>query len=112
MVEKLYLHDANVNSMDVLVDAKIIRICVTRYSSASSHEQVESVIEFAGVQSFSAVVDFELMSSNAWAGNIEDWEPSLGLGMSHIYFVKGIVSIYSDEPVVTSGTPGRELRAK
>jgi hypothetical protein len=105
MAEKTYLHDANVNSIEILVEARIVRLHVTRYVSAASRERVDSVIEFPSVRSFSAVVDFVLMSSNAWAGNIEDWEPSLGLGVSHVYLVKGTLSNYYEQPIVSLSAP-------
>ena len=100
MSEKAYLHDANVTSIEIDVVGKVLRIHVSRHLSPSTRERVASIIEFGNVQSFSGVLDFMALASNAWAGNVEDWEPSDGFGLNYVYFARGVVSIYSDEPVI------------
>lgn len=101
MNENVYLHDATVEAIEVDVPGRLARIRVSRYPSQDSRERVQSVIEFRNVQSFSGILDFMALTSNAWAGNIEDWQPSSGSGLSYIYLVRGVLSIQADEPVVS-----------
>lgn len=101
MTEDAYLHDANVDSVDIDAVNRILRIRLRRYESPKSKERIQSTIEFGNVQSFSGILDLMALSSHAWAGNVQDWAPSTGFGLSYIYFVGGVFSIYSDEPVVS-----------
>ena len=96
-----YLHDASFESVVMDIKQNVVRIHVTRYISPDSADRFASVIEFRNVESFSGLINFKELASNAWAGNIEDWEPASEVGFSYIYLVRGTICIFSDPPVVT-----------
>lgn len=104
MPEKINLHDAILESVGIDVINRILRVCINRYVSDDSPARVQSTVEFRNVQSFSGVLDLMALASHAWAGNVEDWDPSTGFGLSYLYFARGAFSIYSDEPVVVDGS--------
>lgn len=104
MPGKVNLHDAKLESVDIDVAHRKLRIHINRYVSDDSSKRVQSAVEFGNVLSFSGVVDLIELASNAWAGNVEDWEPSTGFGLSQVYFARGVFSIYSDEPVIVDAT--------
>lgn len=101
MTEKAHLHDANVLAIDIDVVGKALRIHVVRYESLQSKERFPSTIEFKNVQSFSGMANLMDLATHAKFGNVQDWEPSKGTGISFVYFTGGMFSIQSDEPVIT-----------
>lgn len=100
MTEKAYLHDADIESVEIDIIKRILRIRVNRYVDASQRDRVQSVVEFRNVKSYPEIADLMALASNAWSGKIEDWDPSSGVGVSHLHFARGKLSIHSDEPVV------------
>lgn len=112
MPDKVNLHDAKLESIQIDAAERLLRVCINRYVSHDSSASVQSTVEFKNVQSFSGVLDLLTLASNAWAGNVEDWEPSTGFGLSHLYFVRGVLSIYADEPVILDSVPQSIVTAK
>jgi hypothetical protein len=99
--EEIYLHDANVEALEIDVIGKVLRIRVSRHISPASRDRIPTTIEFRNVQSFSGILNFESLASNAWAGNISDWEPSSEFGVSYVYFVRGVASVHADQPIIS-----------
>ncbi|WP_063570413.1 MULTISPECIES: hypothetical protein [Luteibacter] len=100
MPEKVNLHDANVESVEIDAINRIFRIRIDRYVSDDSRERVQSTVEFKNVQSFSGTLNLMELVSHARFGNVADWEPSMGFGLSYLYFAGGVFSVHSDEPVI------------
>jgi hypothetical protein len=101
VTEKAHLHDANVLAIDIDVAGKALRIHVVRYESLQSKERFPSTIEFKNVHSFSGMANLVRLATHAPFGNVADWEPSKGAGLSFVYFAGGVFSVHSDEPIVT-----------
>ena len=101
MTEKAHLHDANVLSIDIDMVGGTLRIHVVRYESLQSKERFPSTIEFKNIQSFSGMANLVRIATHAQFGNVADWEPSKGTGLSFVYFAGGVFSVHSDEPIIT-----------
>jgi hypothetical protein len=101
VIEEIYLHDANVEAVEIDVIGKVRRVRVSRHVSPASRDRIPTTIEFRSVQSFSGILNFEALSSNAWAGNISDWEPSSGFGVSYLYFIRAVASVHAVEPIIS-----------
>lgn len=104
MTNKAFLDDANIEAVDIDAVNRMLRVRLRRYESPDSRQRIPSTVEFRNIQSFSGVLDLMALASHAWAGNVEDWDPSTGFGLSYLYFARGAFSIYSDEPVVVDGS--------
>ena len=100
MTDRAYLHDANVESVEIDAINRALRVRISRYESPDSKQRIPATIEFTNVQSFSGTLNFMELVSHARFGNVADWEPSTGFGLSYLYFARGVFSIQSDEPVL------------
>jgi hypothetical protein len=54
-------------------------------------------VTFVDVDDLACVADFSMMATNARAGNINYWAPSLTGGTSYVYLNEGCISIKARE---------------
>lgn len=100
MTNKAFLDDANIEAVDIDAVNRMLRVRLRRYESPDSRQRIPSTVEFRNVQSFSGTLNLMELLSVPWEGHLIEWEPSTGFGVSHLYFVRGIFSVHSDEPIV------------
>ena len=100
VTDRAYLHDANVESVEIDAVNRVLRVRMNRYESPDSRQRIPATIEFKNDQSFSGTLNLMELVSHARFGNVADWEPSMGFGLSYLYFARGVFSVHSDEPVI------------
>jgi hypothetical protein len=90
--ERIELHDAVLQSMQIDYAKKTVLVEVQFYPDAQSSERKHASIFFEEVESVSQVVDIERLSSHASAGNINYWVP-VREGTTYIYLSDGCIAV-------------------
>jgi hypothetical protein len=95
------LHDALLHSIYLrCAEVSTVILSVSYLASEDSRTRTRATITLSNVASMGSTIDLQRQATHAAFGNISDWKPSEGRGMSFIHLAGGTVSIYGDEPVL------------
>lgn len=105
--EKPFLHDAQLDRVDIDPLERTLRLHVRRYITMNDRERVMSVIAFGNVESISGGINLADLAQHRPFGNVQDWEPATAPGVSYIHFVGGTLVVVGDAPTVVDGAVAR-----
>jgi hypothetical protein len=93
-LDKFELHDAIIQRTAIDYPKKTVQIDLAFYPEpVNAKTRSDASILFEGVRSISHSAEFEHLSDNAKAGNINYWAPASKSGVTFIYLVNGVISI-------------------
>ena len=90
------LHDALLLGIDVNFQQESISLRIDFYKSSSDGVRYPLEIRFEGVRSVAGICDFESLRRNAFAGNVNYWNPGK---VTHIYLTDGCISIVANNVI-------------
>lgn len=94
-IEELELHDALLKSTIIDYTSKIIEVQLELYLNTKDSKRRPFSIIFEGVESISQIANLERLSQNAFAGNVNYWQPEQNGGTTYIYLTDGCIAIKS-----------------
>jgi len=93
-LSQLELHDANLLGVALDPVACTADVRVAYYPDEQSSERVLGTLHFTGVSQFNQLADLDLLKEHAQVGgNVSQWVSGERSGVSHIYLVRGLISV-------------------
>jgi hypothetical protein len=95
------LHDGQFYGLDVESgDPCTITVRLSYRADEHSRKLTPATIRFTNVTSLASTIDFVRQTIHYTFGNISDWEPSEGRGMTFIHLCGGTIAVVGDAPVL------------
>ena len=96
-VDTIELHDALLKSTVIDYTAKTVEIKLEFYVSADDANRRPLSIIFEGVESIAQISNLDQLKKNAFAGNVNYWNPARNGETSYIYLADGCLAIKADK---------------
>ncbi len=100
--DQVELHDALLKKIDIDLEVNVVTITFEYYETPDDSKRKEISVVFEKVSSISKIADFEMLSKNAFAGNVSYWHPSSGSVPTYIYLTGGCIAIAAEKLRVLS----------
>ncbi|QWT20481.1 hypothetical protein KPL74_00370 [Bacillus sp. NP157] len=100
------LHDALFHSYELECGtSSTATFRVSYYPDEQSSTRIDATIRIANASSIATNIDLERLAIHKVFGDVSDWSPSQGRGLTYIHLAGGTISVFGDEPVLSVATP-------
>ena len=96
-VDSIELHDALLKSTAIDYMAKTVEIKFEFYVSTDDASRRPLSIIFEGVESIAQISNLDQLKKNAFAGNVNYWNPAQNGETSYIYLADGCLAIKANK---------------
>jgi hypothetical protein len=91
-LQKIELHDALLDKMDIDYVKKTVRISLSFYENEQLGDRRPAIIDFKGVESIAQTCDLHWLKQYEFSGNISYWHPR-GADTTYIFLSDGCLAI-------------------